>query len=72
MVSDYYSNYIEVARLSSITLQAIIKELKAIFARIRIPDCLVIDIGPQFSVVEFALFAKTWIFEHRTSSITYA
>ena len=72
VVSDYYSNYIEVARLSSTTSRAIIKELKAIFARFGIPDCLVTDNGPQFSAAEFSVFAKTWMFEHRTSSPSYA
>lgn len=72
VVSDYYSNYIEVARLSSTTSRAIIKELKAIFARFGMPDCLVTDNGPQFSAAEFSVFAKTWMFEHRTSSPSYA
>ena len=65
--SDYHSNYIEVACLSSTTSRAIIKELKAIFARFGIPDCLVTDNGPQFSAAEFSVFAKTWMFKHRTS-----
>lgn len=67
VVSDYYSNYIEVARLSSITSQAINKELKAIFARFGIPDTLISDNGPQFSAVEFSVFTKTWTFDHQTS-----
>lgn len=70
--SDYHSNYIEVARLSSTMSRAIIKELKAIFARFGIPDCLVTDNGPQFSTTEFLVLAKTWMFEHRTSSPSYA
>lgn len=71
---DYitFTNYIEVASLSSITSRAIIKELKAMFARFGIPDCLVTDNGPQFSAAEFSVFAKTWMFEHRTSSPSYA
>ncbi|XP_048584862.1 uncharacterized protein K02A2.6-like [Nematostella vectensis] len=72
VVSDYYSNYIEVARISAVTSRAVIKELKAIFARFGIPECLVTDNGPQFSAAEFAEFAKTWTFEHKTSSPTYA
>ena len=41
VVSDYYSNFIEVARLSNLTSHAVIKELKAIFARYGVPDTLV-------------------------------
>ena len=71
VVSDYYSNFIEVARLSNLTSRAVIKELKAIFARYGVPDTLVTDNGSQFSSAEFAVFAKTWMFEHKTSSPTY-
>ena len=49
VVSDYYSNFIEVARLSNLTSCAVVKELKAIFARYGIPDTLVTDNGLQFS-----------------------
>lgn len=71
VVSDYYSNYIEVARLNNLTSRAVIKEFKAIFARFGVPDTLVTDNGPQFSSAEFAVFATTWMFEHKTSSPTY-
>ena len=71
VVSDYYSNYIEVARLNNLTSRAVIKELKAIFARFGVPDTLVTDNGAQFSSAEFAVFATTWMFEHKTSSPTY-
>ena len=71
VVSDYYSNYIEVARLNILTSRAVIKELKAIFARFGVPDTLVTDNGAQFSSAEFAVFATTWMFEHKTSSPTY-
>ena len=45
VVSDYYSNFIEVDRLSNLTSRAVIKELKAIFARYGVPDTLVTDNG---------------------------
>ena len=50
VISDYYSNYIEVARVTSVTSRSIIKELKAVFARYGIPDVLVTDSGPQFGL----------------------
>ncbi|KAL9951231.1 hypothetical protein ACROYT_G043856 [Oculina patagonica] len=71
VVSDYLSNFIEVARLSSLTSCAIIRELKAIFARFGVPDTLVTDNGSQFSSAECTVFAKTCSFEHKTSSPTY-
>lgn len=71
VASDYYSNFIEVARVNTITSRAVIKERKAVFARFGIPDTLITDNGPQFSSAEFGVFAKTWMFEHKTSSPTY-
>ena len=68
VVSDYYSNFIEVSRATSTTSRAVIRELKAIFARFGIPDILVTDNGPQFASAEYAVFAKTWMFDHKTSS----
>ena len=70
-MSDYYSNFIEVARINTITSRAVIKELKAVFARFGIPDTLITDNGPQFSAAKFSVFAKTWMFGHKTSSPTY-
>jgi len=69
VICDYYSNFIEVVYLGSITSQAIIKELKAIFARFGVPDTLVTENGPQFSSAEFSVFSRTWMFE--TSSPPY-
>ena len=68
LMSDYYSNYIEVALLNTATSPNVIKEMKAVFARYGIPDVLVTDNGPQFASAEFAVFAKTWMFKHTTSS----
>lgn len=38
VISDYYSNYIEVARLNTAMSRNVIKEMKAVFARYGIPD----------------------------------
>ena len=44
VISDYNcSNFIEVSRLTVTTSKAIIKELKAVFARFGVPDTLVMD-----------------------------
>ena len=71
VISDYYSNFIEVARLNSVTSRSVIKEMKDVFARYGIPDVLVTDNGAQFASAEFAIFAETWSFEHHTSSPRY-
>ena len=70
-IADYYSNFIEVARLNSVTSRSVIKEMKDVFARYDIPDALVTDNGAQFASAEFAVFAETWSFEHHTSSPRY-
>ena len=72
VISYYYSNFIEVARVTAITARIIIKELKAVIARFGIPDILVTDNGPQFVSSEFSVFARTSEFKHVTSSPTYA
>ena len=68
VISDYYSNYIEVARITSITSRSIIKELKAVFARFGIPEVLVTMTiklsSPQQSF-------PSWGFDHVTSSPRY-
>ncbi len=68
VIVDYYSNFIEVARVTSTTTRSIVKDLKAMFACYGVPDVLVTDNGPQFISAEFAVFARTWDFEHITSS----
>lgn len=42
--------------------------MKDVYARYGIPDVLVTDNGLQFASAEFAVFAKTWMFKHSTSS----
>ena len=69
--SDYFSNFIEVERITSVTTRGVCKAFKAMFARYGIPDVLVTDNGPQFASTEFDNFAQTWGFEHVTSSPHY-
>ena len=61
-------NFIEVARLNTVTSRRVIREMKATFARYGITDIVVTDNGHQFPSAEFAVFAKTWMFTHKTSS----
>ncbi len=71
VVSDYYSNFIEVKHLHRATTSTVSKALKVMFARYGIPDVLVSDNGPQFASDEFATFSRKWGFEHITSSPHY-
>ena len=57
--------------MQAITTQAVVRELKTIFARFGIPEALVTDNGPQFASKEFGAFAKSWSFNHITTSPRY-
>ena len=68
VVCDYYSNFIEVENISKSTTHGVSKALKTMFSRYGVPNELVTDNGPQFASAEFATFAKSWGFDHATSS----
>ena len=71
LVVDYYSCYIEVCSLRSITSASVIHKLKTVFARHGISVNLVSDSGPQFSSQDFCSFSKDYGFNHVTSSPNY-
>ncbi|XP_064392586.1 uncharacterized protein K02A2.6-like [Halichondria panicea] len=62
---DYYSNFIEVDKLSETASEKIIDCCKCHFSRHGIPDVFVSDNGPQFSGTKFHEFSKTYQFNHR-------
>ena len=72
VVCDCYSNFIEVARLNTVTTRSVLRELLPMFARFGLPDVLVSDNGPQFASAEFAVFVKQKGITHVTSSPHYA
>ena len=49
LVVDYYSRFIEVARLNNATADEVILHTKEFFARHGIPEVVVSDNGPQYS-----------------------
>ena len=71
VVSDYYSNFIEVEHLNRATTSMVSKALKAMFSQYGVPDILISDNGLQFASGEFATFTKKWGFEHIASSPHY-
>ena len=68
---DYYSNFFEIDKLDDTRSTTVIRKLKGHFARYGCPETVVSDNGPQFSAKDFQQFAKSWDFEHATSSPGY-
>ncbi|KAI4891972.1 hypothetical protein NFI96_009139, partial [Prochilodus magdalenae] len=72
LVIDYYSNFPEIALLSSTTASTVIMHMKSIFARHGIPKTVVSDNGPCYSCKEWQQFASHYGFNHVTSSPQHA
>ncbi|KAL7851936.1 hypothetical protein SRHO_G00177210 [Serrasalmus rhombeus] len=72
VVIDYYSNFPEMALLSSTSASCVIIQAKSIFARHGIPNIVVSDNGPCFSCKEWQEFSVHYDFKHVTSSPLYA
>ena len=68
---DYYSKWIEIAKLSSINSNNVICHLKSQFERYGIPDELISDNGHQYSSLALIEFSNNYGFVHRTSSPKY-
>ena len=71
LVVDYFSRWIEIARLSKLTSEEVILHTSSVFARHGIPEVVVSDNGPQFSAASYAKFAQQYGFKHVTSSPHY-
>ena len=71
LVVDYYSCFIEIAKLSRTTSHGVIDHLKSIFARHSIPQVVVSDNGPQYASSLFKDFANQYGFHHNISSPRY-
>ena len=71
LIIDYFSRYIEIAKLNSESAACVIKHMKSIFARHGIPQEVISDNGPQYSSREFSKFAEEYGFVHSTSSPKY-
>ena len=71
LIVDYYSRWVEVKHLSTLTSAAVIRQAKSVIAIHGIPDVVVSDNGPQFACAEFQAFAAEYGFSHVTSSPRY-
>ncbi len=58
LLVDYYSRYIEIARLNRLTATEVNVQTTSIFARHRIPETVIFDNGPQFSSQAYTEFAQ--------------
>ena len=56
LVVDYFSRYIEIAKLSSTNTNTVVNQLKSIFARHGISQVIISDNGPQYSMAVFSKF----------------
>ena len=68
---DYYSEWIEIAKLSNLNSNNVICQLKSQFAKYGIPDELISDNGPQYFSLAFKEFSSKYGFVHSTSSPKY-
>lgn len=71
LIIDYYSRWIEVRKLPSLTSSDTIEAFKSVFATHGIGEVVISDNGPQFSSGEFQKFVQDYGFVHMTSSPCY-
>jgi hypothetical protein len=68
VIVDYYSKFFEVSKLENTRSKTVIMHMKSAFVRHGIPFEVKSDNGPQYASKEFNDFARSWCFEHSTSS----
>jgi len=68
VIIDYYSRWIEIKQLTSLTSDCVISRVKTVFTTQCIPDVMVSDNGRQFVSVELRKFAKSWCFAQPTTN----
>ncbi|GAA6111759.1 uncharacterized protein K02A2.6-like [Tachysurus ichikawai] len=71
LLMDYHSDYPEFVQLTNTTSEQVLAKTKGIFAWHGIPMTVISDNGPQFASQSFKDFAKSYGFEHITSSPLY-
>ena len=71
LVLDYFSRYVQVAKLSRTTSPDVTANLQSMFVRHGIPEQLISGHGPQFSSTSFSKFAKDYGFTNILTSPQY-
>ena len=71
LIIDYYSRWIEIAKLRNMLSEEVFLHTRSIFARHGIPEMVISDNGPQFACDTYAKFAHEYGFDHITSSPHY-
>ncbi|XP_041485994.1 uncharacterized protein K02A2.6-like [Lytechinus variegatus] len=71
LVTDYYSKYPIIAKLSDTSSAAIARQMTGIFSLFGPPEEIVSDNGPQFVGKPFQDMCKKWNIKHITSSPHY-
>ena len=71
IIVDYYSRFIEIAKLDIATADAVKQRCKNVFSRHGIPEEVVTDNGSQFDSNAFCRFSKENQFHHVTSRPYY-
>ena len=63
LIVDYYSRFPVLHKLGSTTYGVLVQEMKAVFAKLGVPNIIVSDGGPQYTSAEFKDFIKHWQIE---------
>ena len=71
LIVDYYSCYVEIARLNQAMAEEVVNHTKSVFAHHGIPELVISDSGPQYTLELYAEFAKNYQFQHVTSNLYY-
>ena len=72
VIIDYYSRWIEIKQLTSLTSACVISCVKAVFITHGVPDVVVSDNGRQFVSDEFKRFADEMCFTQQTTNPYFA
>ena len=68
LLVDYYGRFPILCKLGSTTSKVLVQDMKAVFAKLGVPNMIVSDGGPQYTSAEFKDFIKQWQIEHRVLS----
>ena len=68
LLVDNYNRFPVLHKLGNTTSRVLVQEMKAVFAKLGVPNVIVSDTGPQYTSAEFKDFMKQWQIEHRVLS----